>query len=163
MIQLLEEVIPVPEDPKNAKGDWAQVEKELGIRVPEDYRKIIETYGDHGWNDFISVFNPFSDNRNLNLASKSKEILKYENMLRDESPHYYPIAIFPEKEGIFPWAVTDNGDYLFWITKGDCARWPTMIRDSRAPEFEVHFMETCMILYHIFNGTLRSMILPVNA
>ncbi len=160
MIEILEEISPLPGKPVNATGDWEDTEKGLSLVLPADYKLIINKYGDFNWNDFLWLFNPFTDNINLNLAKKSREICGYETGSRKEYPHYYPLGIYPETGGLFPWAVTDNGDYLFWITSGKPELWPTLIKSAREPEFEVHFMQTHLILYHIINGSLNTMVLP---
>lgn len=49
------------------------------------------------------------------------------------------MPLFPEQGGLLPFLVTDNGDTGFWITRAKPEKWPILLKDARAPEFEVHF------------------------
>lgn len=45
---------------------------------------------------------------------------------RQEWPWSLPWPIYPEPGGLFPWAVTDNGGTLYWLTEGEPDGWPTL-------------------------------------
>lgn len=55
--------------------------------------------------------------------------------------------------------MTDNGDTLYFITEGEPDDWPTLLKDARAPEFEVSFLPPSLLVHHFVVGMLRSTIL----
>src|SRR4051794_23736409 len=44
-VQELTGLIPPPTSPVDARGDWNSVESALGLKLPTDYKQIIEAYG----------------------------------------------------------------------------------------------------------------------
>jgi hypothetical protein len=73
------------------------------------------------------ILNPFAANRYLNLVQQARRQLEAERMIRAERPSDMPFSLHPERGGLFPWAMTDNGDRLYWLTEGDPNHWPTVI------------------------------------
>ena len=45
-------------------------------------------------------------------------------------------VFFPEPSGMLPFAVTDNGDYLYWKTSGDPDSWDVVVAAAREPQYE---------------------------
>jgi hypothetical protein len=41
----LRRLVPPPAHPDGADGDWAACERELQLRLPEDYKEFISAYG----------------------------------------------------------------------------------------------------------------------
>ena len=41
----LHALVPPPANPFYSSGDWSLVEQELGLRLPDDYKQLIESYG----------------------------------------------------------------------------------------------------------------------
>lgn len=37
----------------------------------------------------------------------------------------------------FPFAQTDNGDFLFWETAGESNKWRIIVNEGRGPEWEI--------------------------
>jgi hypothetical protein len=138
-----------PRDPR-----WPEIEARIGLSYPIAFKHIAERFGDRCWNDFVSILSPLSADYNAQVQA----ILDAERTSRAGFPDYYVFPLHPEPEGLFPWAITDNGDTLFWIRKH--LRWPTLIKGARAPEFEVNFSPCELVLYQIAAGTIRSNIFP---
>ena len=64
--------ISAPEKPVENKEvvDWKVIEKQIGTKLPRDYKKFIEIYGT-GWiSNFLWIFNPFSINKYLNMINR---------------------------------------------------------------------------------------------
>lgn len=158
---LVKQVTPPKVSFQPSAEDWRIVEEKLGTGLPEDYKRIVELYGDFYWAEFLRVLNPFSENKNLNLFMRSEIILDAERESRAQFPDYYPLNLYPEEKGLLPFAITDNGDTAFWITNGAPERWAILVKDARAPEFEVHFIRTATFLYQFTGGRFRSLILPI--
>lgn len=157
---LIKQVAPPKAVFQPTADDWRGVEEKLGTALPEDYKRIVELYGDFYWAEFFHVLNPFSENKYLNLFSRAEIILDAERVTREAFPEHYPINLFPEEKGLLPFCITDNGDTAFWITNDAPERWAILVKDARAPEFEVHFIRTATFLYQFTGGRFRSLILP---
>jgi hypothetical protein len=137
---------------------WRAVEQSLGLELPKSYKQLVDLFGASVWADFLYVFSPFDER--LNFERRGKQILEADRESRREFPEHYPIALFPEPGGLLPWAGTDNGDTFYFITAATPDRWPTLIKDSRSPEFEVSFLPPALLVHHIAEGKYRSTILP---
>jgi hypothetical protein len=145
-------------DPERER--WSLVEKRLGLCLPASYKNMIDQFGESRWGDFLNILCPFSEIPNLNLMKKGQVILEADRTTRESWPAHYPLPLYPEAGGLLPWAATDNGDTLYWITEADPNEWPTVIKEPRAPEFEVKFMRPLMLVHAIALRKLRSAILP---
>jgi SUKH superfamily protein len=56
-------LIAPPTAPVDAHGDWTAVERELGVRLPDDYKWLVSTYGWGEFRDFLNLPTPFGTNR----------------------------------------------------------------------------------------------------
>jgi len=137
---------------------WLAVEQSLGVTLPGSYKKLIDTFGATSWGNFLHVLSPFGDN--LNLQRIGKQILDADRESRSRFASHYPLPLYPEPGGLLPWAVTDNGDTLYFITLANPDKWPTLIKGPRAPEFEVTYFHPALLVHHVAAGTLQSTILP---
>jgi len=137
---------------------WPAIEGELGLQLPGSYKALVEQFGASVWQDFLRVLSPFDEQRELRRVGGAT--LEADRALRREFPWYYPLPLYPEPGGLLPWAVSDNGDVLYFITAGLPDQWPTVIKGARAPEFEVCFLPPALLVYHFAAGSLRSTILP---
>lgn len=138
---------------------FAVIETQLDLVLPNEYKLLINTYGDGQWQEFWYLLNPFSANQNLNLLHQAPRddrsgtnILSAERYIRDR--HSYPHAIWPEPEGIFPWAVTDNGGRFFWLLQGSPERWPSIYYPSRDPDYQAIALPISEIIAGLLSGEL---------
>jgi hypothetical protein len=161
-LERLIQIVRPPEEPVEIGDDtaFAAVEQQLGLSLPRDYKEYIATYGSGRWHVFWWILNPFSENEHLNLLVQSQNrrpkkwsALDAERAVR-ESEKKYPHAIYPESGGLLPWAITDNGGRMFWLTAGEPSGWKTVYYASRDPNFEVHDLPCMAILLGIVNGEL---------
>jgi hypothetical protein len=152
-IDYLKAVIPPPIAVFEASGTsgWASVEGSMGTRLPEDYKKFIDTYGSGQLGGFVWIFNPFSSNNNLNLerqailqATVLKELRSYGEVVPYES--------FPSHGGILPFGITDNGDVLYWKTGANPSDWPVLVNEGRSPEWEAFSHSATRFLAGVLSG-----------
>ena len=111
---------------------------------------------------FLWIFNPFSDNENLNLIKQTKDhTTQYRWAKRELGEEYCPFPIFPEPGGLLPFGVTDNGDVFFWLTDSDNPNhWKIVINETRSAEFELYDKKLTEFLVGIVNGQIESQIFP---
>lgn len=152
-------MVPAPAAPVDAAGDWAGVEGSL-CRLPDDYRQLVQRYGTGCFDHFLWIFTPFTDNESLNLLAQVGVIREVHRSLADEygEPQSYPY--FPEPAGLLPFGVTDNGDYLYWSTRGVPNDWPVVVGASRDPRYEALDGGACRVLSDLLSQRLRCDIFP---
>ena len=136
-IECLKAVLQPPAKPADTSGDetWEEVEKELGTRLPEDYKSFVDSFGTGSINHYIVVFNPFSSNQFVNLIKRCRDDSEGLGRLRDEFPQQYLHDLFPSSGGLLPFASTDNGEVLYWKTDGPPDQWTVVVYESRGPKY----------------------------
>jgi hypothetical protein len=162
LIDELKKIVTPPNTPTNngSLEQFAEIEIELGLQFPSDYKELIVTYGDGCWQGFWYLLNPFTKNTNLNLIAQASregasgyDILSAERAEK-EMEVSYPHAIWPDENGLFPWGITDNGGRFFWVTGGNPAQWPIIYYPSRDPDFQKYEMRIFELVLGAVSGTL---------
>lgn len=145
MIELkLVDILP-PVRGHGEKVDWIKVEKELNLRLPNDYKFFVEAYG-LGWiDDFIMVLTPKANNYRHNIVLGSVRWLDNYQSSKDSFSEVYQHHIYDGKNGIFPWAVTNNADVLYWLFKDHEIK-ETVVYGARGGEFySTHLSSSCFL------------------
>lgn len=121
-LDVLKKVLFPPSEPHVIGNDqgWSEFENKLGIILPEDYKRFINIYGTGGIDDFIWILNPFVQEKNINFMNRMMVMSHAYLESKNKFPQYYKHKVFPEKGGLLPWAYTDNGDEIYWLTEGIC-------------------------------------------
>ena len=148
VIQPTTETVETPE-----RHAWQGVEARIGTALPDDYKAFIERLGTGRIDDFLWVFNPFSDNTHLNLVEQIAPQLENLRVLEKEFNERLPYALFPDPGGLLPFASTDNGDVLFWRTVGTPNHWTVVVNEARAPEYEEFASNMTDFLFNILTRT----------
>jgi HEAT repeat protein len=127
----------VPLDPGRSDG-WPWIERQVGLRLPSDYKAFIAAYGSGRVAEFLGVFNPFSDNPHVRLPVAAEANHKIYREIR--TFEHIPFPIHPEPGGLFSWGQTDNGDVMFWVTDppDEPDRWAIAISEVRGPGWFRH-------------------------
>ena len=120
------------------------------------FKLMAQQFGDHRWNDFAFILNPLDPP----YFSRIEGLLEAEREVRSHFPDESVFPLHPEPGGLLPWAATDNGDTLFFLTRSPDESWPTIIKGARGPDLSVHFMPCNLILRLIARGELTSSWLP---
>jgi hypothetical protein len=139
--------------------EWNAVENELGVSLPDDYKIFIQLYGSGRAANFLWVFNPFSRNENLNLIEQSRVQIKVLIELQFYG-EILPYKLFPEENGLLPFAITDNGDVLFWQVVGEPNNWPVVINETRSPEWIGFNMTMTNFFMEVFSKRLTCSFFP---
>jgi hypothetical protein len=131
-IDLLLKLMPPPSSPINTgnSNKWKNVEKELGVDIPTDYKSIISAYGSGSVDYYLWLLNPFESNEYISLLKKSRVLINAFIELRLQFPERYNSPVFPELGGLLPWAFTDSGVEICWIVgKGNSDDWTVGIHN----------------------------------
>lgn len=149
-------LVPPPARPP-APPDWSQVESSLGLRLPADYRWLVERYGPGSFDDFLHVFQPAADSEWVDLqtqAERGRQLLQ-QRVDRGE-PVPYPV------DRLMAVAGTDNGDTVYWVQHAadDPDRWTVVAngaRNAKWPEFPGGLVE---YLAAVLSGAVRPEVFP---
>jgi hypothetical protein len=161
-MESLHTILALPPHPveSGAKDKWSRIERNLGIRLPEDYKSFINQYGTGSIADFIWVFSPFTVNRHLNLETQVRQVLEGFKTLQAMFKDKYLFPLYPEIGGILPFAGTDNGNHICWLTDGPENDWPVIVFDSRSPECERYNCTMTEFLVNILTKRQRCSLFP---
>jgi len=133
---------------------WISVERRLGLSLPSDYKRIVETYGLGVFDDFIWILHPTTPNSNLRL---DKQIERARWALAEVSD------TFARPNELTAWAITENGDTCYWLNRDhsdDPDHWQIAVNESRGPEWEVFDLSTSGWLEAVLSGRLRTPLFP---
>ncbi|GAA2568063.1 MULTISPECIES: SMI1/KNR4 family protein [Streptomyces] len=82
--------VPPPAAPVDARGSWAAVEAELGVRLPDDYKRLVETYGWGEFCDYLCLRTPFGTSEHNGVARQSGRLSGAPE--RDRERYPYPLV-----------------------------------------------------------------------
>jgi hypothetical protein len=155
-------IVPPPAAPAEtgSAAEWKRVERELQLSLPADYKGLIARYGSGGFGDFLYPLNPFVANKHGNLLQRAEVILAAERSSGMWRHHGVPFSLYPDKGGLFPWGVTDNGDTLYWYTHGPADWWPVVAWEGRGFRFEVYQRTASGFLRLWLSGQLAVGVFP---
>jgi hypothetical protein len=156
LLKNLEKLVKPPEKPIDAPknlSDWEKFDAEF----PDDYKAIVSMYGMGAFGRFLWLKNPFTEIKHLNFFVYKEKILTMLKELRADLEDYnYPI--YPEPEGLLPFATTDYADILFWITKGQPSNWTIAILEARSDLLELHDTNTLGLIIGLQRQAIKSKI-----
>lgn len=157
-LEKLHSLLPAPPSVEQV-GDWIKIEKEYGIQLPDDYKAFIEAYGSGSIDNFLWIFNPFSENKSINFEASTYFGKAYQE-LKAISPSAHRRPIYPLPGSFFTWAVTDNGDSLFWSigTNGEIDG--VGIHSSDPSDEELFEIGAIELVYRLVAKVERSALLP---
>jgi hypothetical protein len=162
MLERLRRLLPPPAEPlePGRPDGWAEVEAALGTGLPSDFKAFTELYGSGKVDDFLYLFNPFTQGQDGNLLAEKERVLAAYRQTRQRFPDRLPLPPFPDEGGVLPLGRTDNGDELYWVTEGQPDDWPVAVLESRAAFQEVHPMPVTGLLAALAANQLTSRVFP---
>jgi hypothetical protein len=153
--------MPPPAQPVETSGTvrWADVEQRIGTPLPDDYKQFVDEYGTGAVAGFLWIFNPFSSHRYVNLLEQVPAELDSLRRLENEE---LPFSLFPQIGGILPFGATDNGNILFWRTRGTPNNWSIVIFQARGPKFQEFRTSLTSLLAQLLMRRIRCEVLPAD-
>ncbi len=138
---------------------WRDVEFRLGLELPADLKRVIEAYGSGAWGSALWTLNPFSRDPDLNLERRAHDLLGADHRIRRGDPRDIPFALYPEKHGLFPWAVTAGGSRLYYLTEGPVQSWQIIAFEAAGSLYDRHRTTATDFLFRFVNGAVASRVL----
>lgn len=154
----LTRLIPPPPQPLWANGDWDEVEAALGMELPPDFKQMVGAYGAYHFAEFLTPLTPFGG-RDL-LVGPAKRLLDQERNFRDSNPDACPYPFYPEPGGLLPWAGTDNGDRVCWLTDGQPDEWTVVCWNPRGWYYDAHPVAAVEFLVGWLSGHISTSVFP---
>ncbi|MEV4943848.1 Lsr2 family DNA-binding protein [Streptomyces zaomyceticus] len=159
-LHALTALCPPPAVPPPAP-DWSQVEDAWGTSLPQDYKELVTAYGPGRFCGFITLYQPHSPSAWIDLTGPLPARLRGQiEEVRQAARHPWPLPHSPEN--LFAMGVTDNGDYLFWVTQPAETpdQWTVAVNEAlRAPWFSYTGSLT-EFLVGVLGGTTRVPMFP---
>lgn len=151
----LEQLVNPPRQPLGGRVDWSVVEQNLRMRLPDDYKHLIESYGAGCFDDFLWLLHPTASNPYLNLGRQIQ--VRREALSEGQRP-----GEKPGPDEVVPWAFTDNGDVCYWKISGisDPDEWTVIVNESRGPEWDEFGGSTTEWLVAVLSGRYRVRVFP---
>jgi hypothetical protein len=137
-----------PPDGTPRPVDWEAVETRLGMRLPTDYKELATVYGPGRFADYLHVYHPHETSPYVDLTGPMPDRIRNQ-LQKDYDQGTHPVPYDPRH--LFPMGVTDNGEYLFWITGPVEApdTWRIAVNEARGPR------------WFAFDGTLTEFLVSV--
>lgn len=127
-------LVAPPRSPFRPEVDWARFERDHGVPPPKDYRALVERYGQGAFKTSLSMRLEQVAHPSRSLAEGTQWWRDFTRGQQKEHPDLIPDLIpswpmWPEPGGFLPFAITDVGDVIGWLTKGHPDAWTVSWHD----------------------------------
>lgn len=158
----LTDICPPPVPPPPAP-DWDQVEAELAMRLPQDYKQLVTAYGPGQFCDFITLYQPQAANESTDLTGPMPVRLRQQiEQVRNGAREPWPLPHPPER--LFAMGVTANGDYLFWATEptDEPDTWTVAVNEALRAPWYTYAGTLTAFLFTVISGTTQVPLFPTD-
>lgn len=133
-LKKLKKLYPPPVAPRHNVVDWIAYEERLGFVPPSYFRNFIQAYGDCTWFDTVRlVYTPAQTEAELDeyIETLMQKVSQMEGNIYSSRPfEKITPPLFPEPEGLMPFAIDFSSRTYCWQTGGDPEQWPIVIWDT---------------------------------
>lgn len=156
-VQRLAELLAVPVG-SGSVHDWDTVEGLLRLRLPDDYKRLVETFPDGWFQGLVQLNRPGDQDWPPDdfLGFYAYSPLGEMRSSRERGHGSFPYPIFPESGGVLPWArLYRLAGHLFWVTEGeDPNSWRVVLADDRFTEWVAFDGGACDFLLDLVEGRI---------
>ncbi|MGX1507875.1 UNVERIFIED_CONTAM: hypothetical protein RKD43_006500 [Streptomyces graminofaciens] len=153
----LTRLVPPPAVPVDARGDWTAAESASGVRLPDDYKWLVGTYGWGEFCDFLYLRTPFGTSPHNGIEWQRGHLSGSPGRDRER----YPYPLHPAAGALLVWGATPDADRLCWLTDGSAEDWTVVVWD-RDGRYEAHPLGAAAFIEgwvggHVGSGLLGDM------
>jgi hypothetical protein len=136
-IEPLKKIVKPPLHPSEVGSlhQWQDIERQLDLVLPSDYRDFVFTYGSGLFAQFYRVYNPFAASEYTALCPSIQRVCAAERETKHNWPDRVPYPIYPDRPGLLPWGNDENGNDYYWLTKGAPDTWLVLSDEVRGEGF----------------------------
>jgi hypothetical protein len=155
-------LVGVP-DRKRNDVDWPAVESSIGLGLPAEYKRLVETFPDGVFQGLVRVNRP-GDHHEPVTQFLGFYAYQLEDMRQFQAGGgAIPYPIFPEPGGLLPWATGPRAEPFFWLTQGeDPDAWPVVAASFDLTGWQAFPGTTCEVLLDVVQGRLDASIFGVD-
>jgi hypothetical protein len=152
----LERLIPAPVR-RVPLPEWDSVEAALGVRLPSDYKWLVERYGPGSFDEFLHIFQPASSVEPVQLELQTREAAWALDYLRRGG------EVIPyENSELLPSCRTDNGDTGYWLRHpaDNPEAWTIVVNEARGTRWSTFDGGIVSFLVAVLAGTHDVSVFP---
>ena len=152
-IERLTAAVPPPAAPSQAfRGPWEPVEARIGCELPPDYKDFVRLYGGGLFFDDLVMINVAgAASPGARLESQVPLICSTFTAFGDDRLAY---RLWPASDGLIPFGVTIDGDYIFWLPEGEPASWRVVVWGRGLQTFELFDCDMTDFLAGLASGAI---------
>jgi|GEM_PF-1836111 len=163
-LQLLLQIMPAPLSALGSNPElWPQVESNLGLALPTDYKRFIDLYGAGMVFDELFIVSPFTKTNTLAkpdyLTSWALQEGAEYRECHNRFPEECPFPIYPDAGGLLAIGGDQTCNSLFYRTEGTPDEWPLVLYDDDYFNYETYEESVTGFLVRWIRGDLHSGIL----
>ncbi|MET7692806.1 SMI1/KNR4 family protein [Streptomyces sp. NPDC005483] len=110
--------------------NWAMVEADLGVGLPDDYKLLCELFPAFALGDFLLLGGPQPGTEAAWVQGTREELEIVAEWCAD-ADLAVPLQPYPAAGGLLPWAASNEGDIFLWETGPTASREWTVTVASR--------------------------------
>lgn len=139
--------------------DWRAVEENIRRDLPSDYKELASRYGPGTFGGFVWIYHPTATAQWVDLTGPAPAAIRAQLERDQESNTFHPPH---DPHQLFPMGVTDNGNYLFWVTDPEDRpdAWRVAVNEARGPKWYTHHGNLTDFLAGVLSGQLTVPFLP---
>ncbi|MEU2122094.1 hypothetical protein [Nocardia niwae] len=157
-LSALTRLCPPPASPP-PPTDWPSVEEALARALPADYKCLIDTYGSGSFWDFLRLYQPHAPTEWVDITGPMPTVIRG-RLEEDRAQQKNPVPYDPQD--LFAMGVTDNGEYLFWVTDPEDSpdQWTIAINEARGPRWFTYHGTLTQLLIALLTKTTNVLMFP---
>ncbi|MEU0739733.1 SMI1/KNR4 family protein [Streptomyces sp. NPDC006134] len=126
-----------------AGSAWHELEHELGVSLPADYKEIVDGYAPVQINGHLNLLHPATDRWNLiediRRTSEAWSQIDWDDVEPEGDPRValeVPELLFGVADGLIPIASTDRGESIFYAPRGRSGLGVLFVENGEGEFFE---------------------------
>ncbi|WP_326807699.1 hypothetical protein OHB04_16320 [Streptomyces sp. NBC_01775] len=123
-----------PQEPAPVPVDWPAVETWLGLRLPRDYKALVDASGPLDLGEYLWVHAPCAQEGRFDYGEWLRDTHRETRVAAREATSSGPPSFHPAPGGLLAWAETRGGATLFWDTSAAAPKDTSAPGDAPAPE-----------------------------
>lgn len=147
-----------PEDAGDRVYDWAVIEGSLDLRLPLDYKLLVERFSPGVFQGLVRLNRPGDGDHPMDEFFGANDMQLGEMRgFREAAQGVFPHPIYPEPGGLVPWGRGPLGGPLCWLTEeADPNAWPVVVVDEHYMAWQVFPGGVCDFLTAVVEGRFGS-------